>query len=526
MSSSKSTTSDGDQTRTSDKKYSIKGWNWGGVKFDGPMLTFEVDKLPGFEIPLDKVSHCTTGKNEVTIEFHQNDEAAVSLMEMRFHIPSAEVAGAPDPVEEFHDQVMQKASVINVSGDAIAIFREIPCVTPRGRYDIKMFETFFQLHGKTFDYKIPMSTVQRLFLLPHKDGRQKFFVVSVDPPIKQGQTRYPYVVFTFNSDDEEISIELPLSEEELKEKYEGKLSKELSGQTYDVLGSLMKAITKTKIIVPGSFVGASGTPAVGCSYKAAAGYIYPLERGFMFVHKPPMYIRFEELSSVNFARGAGSMTRSFDFEIMLKSGMVHTFSSIDKGEYQKLFNFVSSKKLVIKDTSKGKNVTYTEDPGSDDADEPDAYLARVKREGKEREEDDDDEDESDDEDFNPGEEGSDVAEEFDSNPSTTSESGDEDSDSKSKKKKKKEKKPKKKKGSDDDDGDDDDEDDNEGDESDEGKSVKKKKPKEPKKKKPAKEKAPPKEKKKSTGRKSDAVSPSKIKSKEFIEEENTSSDSD
>lgn len=108
----------------------------------------------------------------------QNDEAAVSLMEMRFHIPSAEVAGAPDPVEEFHDQVMQKASVINVSGDAIAIFREIPCVTPRGRYDIKMFETFFQLHGKTFDYKIPMSTVQRLFLLPHKDGRQKFFVVS------------------------------------------------------------------------------------------------------------------------------------------------------------------------------------------------------------------------------------------------------------------------------------------------------------------------------------------------------------
>lgn len=133
--------------------------------------------------------------------------------------------------------------------------------------------------------------------------------VSLDPPIKQGQTRYPFIVFTFNSDDEEISIELPLSEEELKEKYDGKLSKELSGQTYDVLGSIMKVMTNTKITVPGNFIGASGTPAVGCSYKAAAGYLYPLERGFMFVHKPPMHIRFEEISSVNFARGAGSMTR-------------------------------------------------------------------------------------------------------------------------------------------------------------------------------------------------------------------------
>lgn len=48
----------------------------------------------------------------------------------------------------------------------------------RGRYDIKVFQTFFQLHGKTFDYKIPMSTVLRLFLLPHKDNRQMFFIVS------------------------------------------------------------------------------------------------------------------------------------------------------------------------------------------------------------------------------------------------------------------------------------------------------------------------------------------------------------
>lgn len=48
------------------------------------------------------------------------------------------------------------------------------------RYDIRIYPTFLHLHGKTFDYKIPYTTVLRLFLLPHKDQRQMFFVVSVN----------------------------------------------------------------------------------------------------------------------------------------------------------------------------------------------------------------------------------------------------------------------------------------------------------------------------------------------------------
>ena len=46
------------------------------------------------------MSHSTTSKNEVTLEFHQNDEAAVSLVEMRFHIPS-EQNPEGDPVEVY-----------------------------------------------------------------------------------------------------------------------------------------------------------------------------------------------------------------------------------------------------------------------------------------------------------------------------------------------------------------------------------------------------------------------------------------
>ena len=48
----------------------------------------------------------------------------------------------------------------------------------------------------------------------------------------------------------------------------------------------------------------------------------------MYVHKPPMHIRFDEIACVNFA-GTGSL-RYFDFEIETRNGTTFVFSSIEK----------------------------------------------------------------------------------------------------------------------------------------------------------------------------------------------------
>ncbi|XP_062542020.1 FACT complex subunit Ssrp1-like [Armigeres subalbatus] len=162
-----------------EKELPTRGWNWGTIHFKGSVLSFYVESRTNIEIPLSHVSKCNNGKNEVTVEFHRNDDAPVSLMEMRFHIPMTESAET-DPVEVSPDQVMKQASVISATCDAIAIFREIHCLTPGGLYDIK-------------------SSVLRLFLLPHKDNRQMLFVISLDPPIKQGQTRYHFLVTLFQT---------------------------------------------------------------------------------------------------------------------------------------------------------------------------------------------------------------------------------------------------------------------------------------------------------------------------------------
>ena len=418
-----------------DKELSVKGHNWGNTNFEGGLLTFEIGKADGFEVPLSYVNQCISGKNEATLEFHLNDDAPVNLSEMRFYIPGSELAG-DDPVETFREKVMSRASVVTTSGDAIAIFREISCLSPRGRYDIKIFPTYIHLHGKTFDYKIPGDSVMRLFLLPHKDQRQMHFAVNLDPPIKQGQTRYHFLVFNFKNDDEE-EIELPFTDEELQEKFDGKLEREINGPTYEVISKILKAVVQKKITVPGSFIGHNGTPALTCSHKAASGFIYPLERGLIFIYKPPIFLRYDEIKSVVFERSGGS-TRSFDISVSTKNDISYTFSSIEKNEYGKLYEYLKSKKVNVKTSGKGDGGTLT----WDDDNKVDHYLEGVKRDAEEMS--GEDSMSSDDTDFNPDAlEALSAKEEYDSEPSSTSSDSDGEANDSDAEKRREERKKKK-----------------------------------------------------------------------------------
>ena len=66
-----------------EKELSVKGWNWGRAEFTGSTMSFEVGNHTAFEIPLNNVSQCTTGKNEVTLEFHQ---VGSSILCVTFHV--------------------------------------------------------------------------------------------------------------------------------------------------------------------------------------------------------------------------------------------------------------------------------------------------------------------------------------------------------------------------------------------------------------------------------------------------------
>ena len=86
----------------------------------------------------------TSGKNEVVLEFHQSEEVPLSLVEMRFHIPTSTASTAAEggeaedggeeennPVKVFHEKCLARADVIQATGDAIVTFSEIHSLTPR-----------------------------------------------------------------------------------------------------------------------------------------------------------------------------------------------------------------------------------------------------------------------------------------------------------------------------------------------------------------------------------------------------------
>lgn len=233
----------------------VKGWNWGKANFSGDSLNFESDGKTAFEIPLKNVSNTNAQKNEAILQFHQNDDAAVSLMEIRFHVPASGPDQDIDPAQEFVHKVLNKADVISASeADAICTLTELNCVTPRGRYDVKFFTDFIDLHGKTFDYKISYDHILRLFLLPHKDGRQMYFVMAIDPPMKQGNTRYPFLIVLFNI-EEIISVDLTISDK-TREKFGeriDKLDESISGPYHEVVSRICRTVLDKKITVPGNF---------------------------------------------------------------------------------------------------------------------------------------------------------------------------------------------------------------------------------------------------------------------------------
>ena len=84
----------------------------------------------------------------------------------------------------------------------------------RGRFDIDMYESSFRLRGKTYDYKIQYQSIKKFFILPKNDEIHTLITMGLDPPLRQGQTRYPFIVMQLKN-DEEVSIDLNMTEYDL-----------------------------------------------------------------------------------------------------------------------------------------------------------------------------------------------------------------------------------------------------------------------------------------------------------------------
>lgn len=435
------------------REHSVKGWNWGKTDFERSELVFSVANKPAFEIPYSEVANSNlVNKNEVAVEFQQpaSVRAGDELVEMRFYVPgvtSVDDENKPkkkqktgedgEPVEGedgeneddeddedvqstaqiFYDTLKEKADIGAVAGTAVVSLSDIYFVIPRGRYDIDMFSTFMRLRGKTYDYMVQYKHVQRLMMLPKPDDIHNILVVQLDPPLRQGQTRYPFLVMQFLR-EAEIKVDLNVDDAEFTEKYADKdLKQSYDESAHQVVGSIFRGLTGRKLTLPGSYKTVHGHAGVSCSLKASEGHLYPLERNFLFLSKP-VFIPYNEIADITLSRVGSSVStsRTFDMTFKLRNAQgEYQFSNISKEEQEGLEAFIKSKGIRLKnDLVEEKALLATALAQVDDDSDDDGADYRGSA---------DEDDESPDEDFHAGSE-SEVAEEFDSN--AESSSGDED----------------------------------------------------------------------------------------------------
>ncbi|KAH9545298.1 hypothetical protein CY35_12G041100 [Sphagnum magellanicum] len=377
-----------------DKPLAISGRNWGDAVLEGNSLAFTVGGKHAFDVSIPDVAQTQMqGKNEVVLEFHVDDTTGANekdtLMELSFHIPSTNTSYVGDeehpPAQVFREKILSMADVGPSGAEAIALFEDVHILTPRGRYNVELHSSFLRLQGQANDFKIQYNSVVRLFILPKSNQPHTFVVITLDPPIRKGQTFYPHIVLQFPS-EEIAECALSMNEELLNTKYKDRLQPSYKDLSHDVFSQILRGLSGAKVTRPGKFRSSQDGYCVRASLKAEEGTLYPLEKSFFFLPKPPTLILHEEIEYLEFERHGAAGTSSisshyFDLLIRLKSEQEHQFRNIQRNEYHNLFNFISSKSLKIMNLgdAQGTSGVAAALEGSDD-DGVDPHLNRIRSE--------------------------------------------------------------------------------------------------------------------------------------------------
>ena len=216
------------------------------------------------------------------------------------------------------------------------------------------------MQGAQYAYKIKYEDINSLFLLPKADGGRMAFVISLEKPIRQGNQKYQNLVL--DTHKVEHSMRINLTEEEIASSYDGQLSPEMTMPMSSLIAKVFKVLAQKKVFIPKQFQSARDSFCVRCSIKANDGLLYPLAKSFIFINKPTIIIKFEDIEYVEFKRyepAANSATRNFDLAVYVKESAMSgldvkdrdrefVFMSIDRTEYASLSDYINTKEIKVK----------------------------------------------------------------------------------------------------------------------------------------------------------------------------------
>jgi len=213
--------------------------------------------------------------------------------------------------------------------------------------------------------------------------------MGMEQPLRSGQQSHPFLVFTISKDVEMVPN---LPEAKMKE-YNMKVGERQA--VYVIISRLFKDLSGKTIVAPASDLKTkNNTHCLRCTYKAQHGHLFPLKKSMIFITKPVLWIRYDEIETVEFVKGM-SRARSFDLRVYISGKTAVEFLQMERGDGEELMRFLRSVNVSIanEDVFKDRrqSLVNSEGPSSSRA-----AVAKPAAEGDDDEEDDEDFDDDDD----------------------------------------------------------------------------------------------------------------------------------
>eukprot|EP01059_Diplonema_ambulator_P009766 TRINITY_DN19724_c0_g1_i1.p1 TRINITY_DN19724_c0_g1~~TRINITY_DN19724_c0_g1_i1.p1 ORF type:complete len:399 (+),score=126.79 TRINITY_DN19724_c0_g1_i1:53-1249(+) len=339
--------------------------SWGTPTFKKDTFALEAHDGSLFEVPYKAIENqtFTARSGDVILELGTTEGCCEMRLNMR---DGADVEGGiegKNNVEGIVQALKARAKQGSEAdlGKLVVKFTELNMLAPRGIFTAELYKKHLKLTGRatksaktTLEWVIPMETISGIYQLDdaRSKGENKWVCVSMSKPIKSGNQQYSCIVFAVPDIIQETVVDLsPLSDEQKnRETREGQpmISEKMNEPLTETIPKCLKAISGAKVV--------SSIPDVGpfqCSDRSGKeGFIYCLQRSFLFAPNPAIPIRHEIISKVVFTDvHTGGNTVGVTFKMSSGQATLN-FQGLDRNDLPALSQYTKSKNIAVEGLEK------------------------------------------------------------------------------------------------------------------------------------------------------------------------------
>jgi structure-specific recognition protein 1 len=352
-----------------EKEHAISGYNFGDAFLFGSSLELVFDKKTAALIPILEMCqvHLVGDDLQIDMSTVESQNEIDTLSEVILHF---------SPISKKNDLETEKCvsyacvlcesinrellDTTNPKECIIGEFESVSVLMPRGNYKIILYLSHLCLMSSKEIY-VRYSSIDHIYILPKIPLKYTSVIITLVKPFKKGQTLHSFLLIQFPT-EENLEVFLNINKElieERKNKHQRTLRSHLTGSSFDVFVEALSGLSSVKVTKPRIFRSViSKGYSIYCLYKSSRGYLFPLEKVLIFIENPTLFLPFKEILMVKFTnenKNSIQSTDTFNFNVQLKSGTLHTFRSIPNEERSNLIDYIEAKGIHISELQQARS---------------------------------------------------------------------------------------------------------------------------------------------------------------------------